>query len=84
MKAIIKLGILSFFLLIISSCNNKDEINLNVSAVNTLYEPTDGKSVVLQSSASATLYFEWEPALAEDGGMVLYENKWIELTFSRI
>lgn len=73
MKTIIKLGILSFVLLLISSCNKDDEINLNVSAVKTLYEPTDGKTVVLQSSASATLYFEWEPALAEDGGMVLYE-----------
>lgn len=73
MKTSIKFGILCFLSLLIISCNNNDEINLNVSAVKTFYEPIDGKAVVLQSSASATLYFEWEPALAEDGGLVLYE-----------
>jgi len=35
-----------------------------VSSVNQLYEPTDGKEVVLQSSASASLFFEWESAKA--------------------
>ena len=45
----------------------------NVSSVNQLYEPTDGKEVVLQSSASASLFFEWEAAKAEDSGSPLYE-----------
>ena len=44
-----------------------------VSSVNQLYEPTDGKEVVLQSSASASLFFEWESAKAEDSGAPLYE-----------
>ena len=43
------------------------------SSVNQLYEPTDGKEVVLQSSASASLFFEWESAKAEDSGAPLYE-----------
>lgn len=56
------------------ACNNDGEVrDLGVTAVKALYEPTDGRAVVLQGSASATLYFEWEPARAEDSGAVLYE-----------
>ena len=71
---LIKLTILASFLIAFVACN-KDEVlrDSKVTAVNALYEPTDAKSVVLQSSASASLYFEWEPAKAEDSGMVLYE-----------
>jgi len=46
--------------------------NLNVTAVKTLYEPVNNKSIVLQSTTGATLYFEWEPALAQDGSLTLY------------
>ncbi len=38
-----------------------------------MYEPTDGKEVVLQSSASASPFLEWESAKAEDSGAPLYE-----------
>ncbi len=70
----IKLTIITSLLLAFIGCTKEDELkNTHVTAVKTLYEPADGKSVVLQSSASATLYFEWEPAKAEDSGMVLYE-----------
>lgn len=56
------------------ACNSDGEVrHLGVTAVKTLYEPGNGEIVTLQSSASASLYFEWEPALAEDGGIVLYE-----------
>jgi hypothetical protein len=55
-------------------CKKEESLrDTKVTAVETLYEPNDGKSVVLQKSASATLYFEWEAAKAEDAGMVLYE-----------
>jgi hypothetical protein len=77
MKTIIKTTALASFLLpsmlVFNGCNEEKSINLNVTPVKQLYEPADGKSVELQSSASAALYFEWEPAKAEDGGMVLYE-----------
>lgn len=70
----IKLTIITSLLLAFVGCSKDDDLkNTHVTAVKTLYEPADGKSVVLQSSASATLYFEWEPAKAEDSGMVLYE-----------
>ena len=57
-----------------AACDSDGEVrHLGVTAVKTLYAPDNGEAVVLQSSASASLYFEWEPALAEDGGAVLYE-----------
>jgi len=45
----------------------------NVTAVKTLYEPAANKAVKLLSSASASLYFEWEAVKAEDSGAALYE-----------
>jgi hypothetical protein len=70
---LVKLTIIASFFLAFASCQKDELSNTKVTAVKTLYEPTNGKSVVLQSSASASLYFEWEPAKAEDSGMVLYE-----------
>ena len=68
------LTLFASLLLAFTGCGEDNELkNLKVTPVKTLYEPADNKSVVLQSSASATLYFEWEHAKAEDGGMVLYE-----------
>ncbi|WP_102407702.1 SusE domain-containing protein [Parabacteroides bouchesdurhonensis] len=75
MKVIlIKLTIIASFILAFIACNDNGEVrDTGVTAVKTLYEPDNEKAVVLQSSASATLYFEWEPARAEDSGSVLYE-----------
>lgn len=73
-KILMKLFIVSTFIFAFIACSDDGEVrDLNVSAVGSLYEPDNGKTIVLQASASATLYFEWEPARAEDGGMVLYE-----------
>jgi len=58
----------------LAGCKKDDTLkNLNVAAVQTLYEPIDNKSVVLQASATASIYFEWEPALSEDGTLTLYQ-----------
>lgn len=75
MKAIsIKCAVLFSFILAFTACSSDGEVrDLGVNSVKTLYEPDNGKAVVLQASASASLYFEWEPSLAEDGGAVLYE-----------
>jgi hypothetical protein len=71
---LVKLTIFASLFIAFTACNDDDELkDTKVTAVKTLYEPNDGKSIVLQSSASASLYFEWEPAKAEDSGMVLYE-----------
>lgn len=75
MKTILtKLTIISSLFLAFVACSNDGELrDLNVTEVKNLYEPANGKSIVLQSAAGATVYFEWEPARAEDSGMVMYE-----------
>jgi hypothetical protein len=75
MNSIIKKALLVLVLVtVFFGCNEEDSLrDTTVTAVKSLYEPTENKSVILQSSASASLYFEWEPAKAEDSGMVLYE-----------
>ena len=70
---LVKLAVLASLLVAFIGCKEDELKDTKVTAVKALYEPTEGKSVVLQSSASASLYFEWEPAKAEDSGMVLYE-----------
>lgn len=67
------LFILPAILLFFNACKS-DDMNFKdakVTAVQSLYEPTNGKSVNLSSSGS--LFFSWAPALAEDGAAPLYE-----------
>lgn len=75
MKTIlIQSTIIAAFILTLIACSNDGEVrDLGVTAVGALYEPDNGQEVVLQASATAALYFEWEPARAEDSGSVLYE-----------
>ncbi|MDR0698342.1 MAG: SusE domain-containing protein [Tannerella sp.] len=75
MKSIyFKPAMITSLLFALIACNNDGEVrDIGVTAVKKLYEPDNGKDIVLQASASATLYFEWEPARAEDSGNVLYE-----------
>ena len=73
-KILIKLFTVAAFIFAFIACSDDGEVrDLDVTAVRSLYEPDNGKTITLQASASATLYFEWEPARAEDSGMVLYE-----------
>ena len=63
MKTIFSTIALFSAVLFATSCTEDMEYkDSKVSSVNQLYEPTDGKEVVLQSSASASLFFEWESA----------------------
>jgi hypothetical protein len=75
MKAIyIKFIMVTSLLAAFMACSSDGEVrDLGVTPVKILYEPVDGRTLVLQSSASAMLYFEWEPARAEDSGGILYE-----------
>jgi len=74
MKDIFKTMILVSFLFALFACSSDGEVRgLKVSAVKELYEPANEKAIILQASASATVFFSWEPAIAEDGGMAMYE-----------
>ena len=70
----IKIVLFVCAVLSLAGCKNDETMkNLNVTSVQTLYEPVQNTLVVLQPSATASVYFEWEPALAEDGSLTLYE-----------
>ena len=56
----IKYMMLFAFAMVFAACSSDGEVrHLGVTAVKALYEPDNGKAVVLQASASASLYFEW-------------------------
>lgn len=75
MRSIISKALLAVAALFtVTSCTEDMEYkDSHVTPVNALYEPNDEKSVELQASATASLFFEWESAKAEDGGAPLYE-----------
>jgi hypothetical protein len=75
MKVILKnITMLASFAVILFACSSDGDVrDTGVTAVQSLYEPIDGKAIVLQASAQATQYFEWEPARAEDSGNASYE-----------
>ncbi|HEX9509565.1 MAG TPA: SusE domain-containing protein [Puia sp.] len=57
-------------LILFSACKKTDSVNTTVTPVATLFSPNDSVSVDL--SATASVVFEWDAALAADGGLVLY------------
>lgn len=75
MKSIILKSVWAFALIaLLFSCKKDENLrDTKVTEVKSLYEPANNKSLVLQSTGGASVYFEWEPAKAEDSGMVLYE-----------
>ena len=68
-----KIVILLFATAVLVACKSDDMEykDTDVTAVTILYEPSDGTTV--QLGANGSLYFAWEPALAQDGGAPLYE-----------
>jgi starch-binding outer membrane protein SusE/F len=65
--------ILLMMLFILASCDDEKDLNLNVTAVETLYTPEDNLSIQLKPAQSFSHIFEWSQAHAEDGSLVLYE-----------
>lgn len=62
----------ALILSIFSACDKEGAVrDYGVTPVQKLYTPDDGKVIELQPQG--TLFFQWEPALAEDGGNPLYE-----------
>lgn len=56
-----------------ASCEKEKSINSNISTVKELYYPEVGKYLKLQPATTAVVSFEWSPARAEDGSLVMYE-----------
>jgi hypothetical protein len=59
--------------LFITSCDDDDSINTNISPVKSLFAPADNLFVKLAPTTEASVVFEWEQSKAEDGTLVLYE-----------
>ena len=49
------------------------DLNVNVNAVSKLNTPVDQASIDLQPTTTASETFQWEGAVADDGGVILYE-----------
>lgn len=66
--------IISLISLIFVSCNDSmGDPDARLSEVKTLIEPADGKTIALEPSASASVYFEWDYVKAEESGTAIYQ-----------
>lgn len=66
--------IVTLISLIFVSCNDSmGDPDARLSEVKTLIEPADGKTIVLEPSASASVYFEWDYVKAEESGTAIYQ-----------
>jgi len=75
MKNLFNILLCSFIVIFLHACktDNMNYSDAQVTPVTALYSPTDNAAVKLISAASASLFFEWEPAKTEDSGAALYE-----------
>lgn len=63
--------ILSLLVAFVACSDNMGDVDNSLSDVKSLTEPSDGKTVVLEPSVSAALYFEWEHAIG--AGISVYQ-----------
>lgn len=56
-----------------TGCTNDEFQDVAITGVENLYIPTADKSIVLVASETASVYFEWEKAVAEDSGVLYYD-----------
>lgn len=69
MKSFLLIALTVFF-----GCKKDNDFReVNVTEVTTFYAPDDNRNTVLQNSATASLFFEWEKSVAEDNGLVYYD-----------
>ena len=75
MKAnIINILVVTFLFGALFGCDdNMGETDARMAAVQTLVEPSDGKSIKLEASASTDLYFEWDYINAAEAGTFVYQ-----------
>lgn len=75
MKSIvIKLMLITSAALAFMGCDdNMGKTDSRLASVKTLLEPADGNSYVLEPSASASIYFEWQNVSEAEAGTALYQ-----------
>jgi hypothetical protein len=55
------------------SCDDEQELNLNLTEVKSLIAPENDAAIALKPSQNLSVGFQWDQARAEDGSLVLYE-----------
>lgn len=60
-------------ILLVACDDTMGESDNRLSEVQTLIEPIDDKVIELETSASASVYFEWDFASVKDGGTAVYQ-----------
>lgn len=74
MKTLLKSGlILSAFFLFFACNDNMGETDSKLSDVKSLTEPSSGRTIVLDPSPTASVYFEWAFASAVESGTAIYQ-----------
>lgn len=74
MKALLsKLSIIASLALAFVACDNMGETDSRLAPTDKLIEPADGKSVVLEATPSAAVYFEWNYSPVEISGTSVYQ-----------
>ncbi|WP_102407703.1 SusE domain-containing protein [Parabacteroides bouchesdurhonensis] len=70
---LIKITFIASFILAFIACDNMGETDSRLAAVGNFLEPLDGQTFVLEASASASVYFEWDHVKVEDSGTAIYQ-----------
>ncbi len=73
-KILIRLTVIASLLCVLAACEDEGgDTDTRLTAVKALVEPLDGKEVVLETSAGASAYFEWEYCNVEESGTAVYQ-----------
>jgi len=75
MKSIIfkSIFVASCSLFLFACGDNMGETDSRVADVKSLIEPANGRTIALEPSASASMYFEWDYAVPNAGGSMVYQ-----------
>lgn len=73
-KIFSKLMFFASLAVIFAGCDdNMGDTDTRLAASNGIIEPADGTAIVLETSASASTYFEWEYANPDEAGTEVYQ-----------
>src|SRR5690606_36200327 len=75
MKLLDRLFLYGLLCLLITSvsCDDEEDLNLNLTEVSNLLAPEDNAYIELKPSQNISVSFQWDQARAEDGSLVLYD-----------
>jgi hypothetical protein len=73
-STVLKSTAAAVFVCAFAACgDNMGETDARLSDVKTLLEPADGRTITLEPAASSEIYFEWDYADVNEGGVAVYQ-----------